>query len=62
MLSGSLETPGKSLLSAAKKKKDKKKRRLLDINSPPVLWGFVLPVQAEILHDDPDGPFNEMFP
>ena len=45
-----------------KKKKDKKKRRLLDINSPPVLWGFVLPVQAEILHDDPDGPFNEMFP
>lgn len=39
----------------------KEKKRLLVINSPPILWGFVLPVQAEILHGDPDGPFNEMF-
>lgn len=47
------------------KKKEKKKRRgkkkLLDINSSLVLWGFVLPVQAENLYGDPDGLFNEMF-
>lgn len=48
-----------------KKKKEKKKRRgkkkLLDINSSLVLWGFVLPVQAENLYGDPDELFNEMF-
>lgn len=38
-----------------------KTKKLLDINSSPVLWGFVLPVQAENLYGDPDGLFNEMF-
>lgn len=53
LASGSLETADKSLLSAAKKK-------LLDISSPWILQGFVLPVGAENLHNDPDGLFNEM--
>lgn len=53
LASGSLETADKSLLSAVKKK-------LLDISSPWILWGFVLPVRAENLHNDPDGLFNEM--
>lgn len=50
---GSVEMPGKSLLSAAKKK-------LLDINCPQVLQGFVLPDRAENPQDDPDGLFNEL--
>lgn len=53
LASGSLETADKSMLSAVKKK-------LLDISSPWILWGFVLPVRAENLHNDPDGLFNEM--
>lgn len=37
------------------------KKKLMDINRPRVLQGFVLPVRAENLHNDPDGLFNEMF-
>lgn len=55
----------KSTTQTKQKKRRKKKRRgkkkLLDINSSLVLWGFVLPVQAENLYGDPDGLFNEMF-